>query len=664
MDVMALNLSELGIKTQKVNQFNKKGIQTLEDLLYFIPRKYYDFRNPIKIKRIKEETRHPISVIGKISKITVKPKIISLSINDGTESLYVNIFGQNHTEKTIRLAMDNDTEMIFCGVVSFFGKYRSMTPMFFGENIADYQKIIPIYSKIQGMSSEFLTRTIKDALKQMSFPENLSESFIKKENLVSTNEAIRLVHNPSTMDDIEKAKQRLIYDKLYRFNKQLMINQQEDQILLSNNRQSTFNYQTYELLKKLSKNLPFDFTKDQRTTINHLTKNLLSQKPINALIQGDVGCGKTLIALSLMFTSSENGHQSALVCPTNVLAKQHYEEAIRHAMPLCVANKVVLLNGEMKKKEKEEIKKRIKTEDDLIIIGTHSVLQESVEYKNLALVIVDEEHRFGVIQRDFLKNAAKSLINVVNMSATPIPRSLALTVYGGNVDVQTIKSLPFGRKPVATSALNNPEEAYEKIYEEIKKGHQAYVICPLIEDSESEKMIEVNSVEETYTEMINYFKMKDPSVKIKKINGKMKEKEVDDAILQFKNKEAHILVGTTIVEVGVNVPNATMIVIQNAERFGLAQLHQLRGRVGRGIDQSYCYLLTEDTKNQKIQAMVKTTNGFEIAKEDLSIRGPGNLLGTEQSGQNEEILLMLAYPEINERIREEVKKEIGVKNAS
>ena len=348
-----------------------------------------------------------------------------------------------------------------------------------------------------------------------------------------------------------------------------------------------------------------------------------------------------------MLTVTENGYQSCLVAPTNILAKQHYMELKEFVEPL--GFKVGFISGELKKREFKAILKDL--EDGLIdmIVGTHSLCGDDIKFKNLGIAIIDEEHRFGVKQRDKMK-----LENVhrVSMSATPIPRSLALAMYGDTIDVETIRTQPAGRKEFETNIVNIDKKniVYDKILKELEKGKQAYIVCPLINKSENEKFENIINLKDEFENSKKFFEKH--GFKVGVVNGKMKEDEISNEIQNFKNKEYHVLVSTTIIEVGVNVPNATVMVINNAERFGFSQLHQLRGRVGRGSDKSYCYLVTDNT--EKFDIFTKTRDGFEIAKEDLKLRGSGDFIGTAQSGNNKYLMLMLSNPELNQSIKEDI----------
>jgi len=363
-----------------------------------------------------------------------------------------------------------------------------------------------------------------------------------------------------------------------------------------------------------------------------------------------------------MFSMADNGFQSVLMAPTGVLAKQHFKELSSYSEKY--GYNTVYLGGDLKAKEKKEVLKKIKSGEAHFIIGTHAVISDNVEFKNLALTIVDEEHKFGVIQRETLRKKASEGVHSISMSATPIPRSLALTLYGDAMDIYTISTMPNGRLPVKTAVTNENKAIFSFMQKEIEKGHQCYIVCPLIENDTDDDRELPESVEEIYQKVCDYFLIHNKNIKASVITGKMNDEEKSRIIGEFSKNETQILIATTIIEVGVNVPNATVIAIMNAERFGLAGLHQLRGRVGRGNLQSYCILKSKELENERLQVMCETTDGFKIAQEDLKQRGTGDILGVKQSGEDENVKLMLKHPKIYEAIREYVRENEVVINES
>lgn len=645
-----MKLEFLKLRKDKIEQFNRKGINSIEDLLDFIPRKYYDFLNPTEINDLKSDEYQ--AVIGTISKIeqpekdkygkipkTAKFKVI---LEDKYfKKIHITFFNQPYLAKTLSVG----GVYLACGLVKILPLYHNMkvmsNPVIFTNKVNSNLKLLPVYSNVSGMTNNFLLDKINSAVALVNKDDYIENILLAKYKLIPKYKAITKLHQPLSLNDIDEGQKRLLFDDLFKFNFKL----KESQDII--NRHTEIEVKSFLKAKELMDNLPFQLTDGQRAVLRDLSTKMLNKQRINALVQGDVGSGKTLVAFLLMVTICENGYQSCLVAPTNILAKQHYEELKERAEPL--GFRIGFLSASLKAKEKKEIFKQIKSGELDIIVGTHSLMSDKLEFNNLGLAIIDEEHRFGVTQRDILNRDG---VHAVTMSATPIPRSLALTMYGESVDVETINTLPKGRKDILTQIISTKEEqkAYDKMLEEVKNGRQCYIVCPLINKSESEKLENVCNIYDEYKKANKFFNKH--GYKVGVIDGKMKEDEVSSEIDKFKNKEYDVLVATTIIEVGVNIPNSTVITIQNAERFGFAQLHQLRGRVGRSDLESFCYLIT-DTKD-KFEIFTKTRDGFQIAKEDLILRGAGNFLGTQQSGSNKFLMLMLANPNLNESIRNDI----------
>lgn len=639
-----MDISTLDIPKAKVTQFNKKGIHTVDDLARFFPRKYYDFRTITPISRTKDGEF--MAVVGVVTEVISKPKMVRAKIKDDSgRHMYVSWFHQPYIAKIL----NEGQRYVFCGKIQISEEYHSIQmspPLFWGAKIEAYQRIIPVYSKIQGMSDEYLRKSVDSALAVADKKDYLEPVLLDKFNVPKNSVALRTMHQPSGDKELEIAKKRFIFDDLFAFSMQLTDSQQ------GISHESPFVMPTCNTIQGFMNTLPFDLTDGQKQALRSIYLKMRSGEKVNALVQGDVGSGKTIVAIILMLISAENGFQSAMIAPTTVLAKQHYLDLLEKTEGM--GYKVGFLSGDMKAKEKREVIKGIESGEIQLVVGTHSVIQKDVMFKDLALTIVDEEHRFGVAQRNSLNEKAKSGVHTVTMSATPIPRTLALSIYGESVDVLTITTMPQGRKPVQTVQISNEDKSYEAMYRQIKEGRQCYVVCPLIEDSDSELLTDVDSVEKTYEKMTTFFK-KYPEVKVAMISGKMKQSEIAEEISRFSRNEYQVIISTTIIEVGVNVPNATVILIKNAERFGLAQLHQLRGRVGRGSHQSYCVLLSKDKENPKLKAMCETTNGFKIAEKDLALRGTGDFIGTKQSGNNKYVMLMLSHPHLYENVKQEVR---------
>jgi ATP-dependent DNA helicase RecG len=640
-----MKLDALGIPKAKLNQFESKGIMSVEELSRYFPRKYRDFRKITPIQDIRDGDL--VAVVGKIVEVRIyDKKFIKAKISDGSgKFLHIKWFHQPYIHKSLT----EGATYIFCGKVQVENEYNSkhMTnPLYFGQEIEKYQKLIPVYSKIQGMGEEYLLNSIQSALMMMSHQEPLEPSILSTFGLMKSGKALKAIHHPEDEKELEKAMGRFVFEDLFEYSMQM--HQDETASMTT----SPFIMSSFSKVAEFMKKLPFELTDGQRETLRSISKKMKSGYRVNALVQGDVGCGKTIVAILLMVVAAENGYQSALMAPTNVLAKQHYEDLVVKLKD--TPFKVAYLSGDTKAKEKKVILKGLKSGEIHMIVGTHAIISKDVVIPNLALSIVDEEHRFGVVQRNQLREKARQGVHHIAMSATPIPRTLALAMWGDQVEVHTIKTLPKGRKPVKTVLLTDEMRCFNGIHQQIQKGHQSYVVCPLIEDSESEAMADIDSVEKTFEKMTKHF-VKNPEVKIEMISGKMKPTEIAEKIDRFTRNETNVLISTTIIEVGVNVPNSTMIVIKNAERFGLAQLHQLRGRVGRGNFDSYCVLLSEKEDNQKLQAMVETTDGFKIAERDLELRGTGDFIGTKQSGDNKYVMLMMANMELYLRVKDEVR---------
>ena len=481
--------------------------------------------------------------------------------------------------------------------------------------------------KRSSLNSHALEKLMKNAfsLLQDAVPETLPPYIVEKYHLMSLDEALRNIHFPQNPELLQRAQYRLKFEELFYI--QLNI------LRYAKDRQRKYRGFCFERVGEIfntfyTQNLPFQLTGAQKRVIKEIRKDMGSGRQMNRLLQGDVGSGKTLVALMSMLIALDNGYQACMMAPTEILAAQHYETIKRFLFGMNV--RVELLTGSVKGKKREEILKGLLTGDVHILIGTHAVLEDTVNFSSLGMVVIDEQHRFGVAQRAKLWSKNVCPPHVLVMTATPIPRTLAMTLYG-DLDVSIIDELPPGRKPIQTIHQfdNRRPSLYAGIRSQIQEGRQIYIVYPLIKESEK---IDIKNLEEGYQLICAEF----PECQVSKVHGQMKPAEKDAEMQRFVNGETQIMVATTVIEVGVNVPNASVMVIENAERFGLSQLHQLRGRVGRGADQSYCilvtnYKLTEETR-KRLEIMVQTNDGFEIAEADLKLRGPGDLEGTQQSG--------------------------------
>ena len=625
-DLKNLNLKSLTAKeTEKIRSLN---INTLHDLLYYFPRAYDDRTN---IKKI-EELRGDEYVVLKVQFLAVSTpyipgrlKMTKARATDGTGVIDVVWFQMPYLAKSLKIGED----YILIGHVKRGYNFQMTNPEYKKvSNQIEMEKgeILPVYSTVKNFAQNSLRKVLKKNIisNRKYFYENIPDEIIKKYKIMDRQTALNEIHFPDDKKNLEEAKRRFAIEEL------LIL---EMGILEKKFIEGVSNEKKYELkdnkslVKNYLKNLNFTLTKAQKNVITDIYKELNSGIFINRLIQGDVGSGKTVVAMILLLYIIENGYQGVIMAPTEILAAQHYLSIKDDFEKLGV--RVELLTGSVKGKKREAMLSGIKSGEISLVIGTHALIEDNVEFGKLGLVVIDEQHRFGVVQRKKLRDKG-ILSNLLVMSATPIPRSLALSIYG-DLDISIIDELPPGRKPIKTKWIGNEidlEKAYDFIEKKLREGRQAYFVVPLIEDSEK---MAVKSIEQYRYEIENRFS----DYKIGILHGKMKNSEKDEVMKSFKNKETDILLSTTVVEVGINVPNATIISIINAERFGLSSLHQLRGRVGRGEYQSYCFLISKtdnDTSKARLRIMEKTQDGFEIAEEDLRLRKSGEIFGTKQTG--------------------------------
>lgn len=636
----------MDIRTQDVNKLKAKDIYTIGDLATFKPRKYLDYRRVVNVRDIRDK-EDCIMYLKVFQKGMGQKNTIQITCQDRYgDRIYLTIFNGH---KGIYYSLKEGECYYFIGRTTINPPFKNMAVSMFSQDKEKMKRIMPIYSKIQNMSDDTLKKHINTAVELAPAEDFLDRDLIKKYDLIDNKAALRILHNPKTMEDLEKAKKRLLFNELFVANLKIQ---------KSNNKEKhNLKIESFNLSKQIMDSLPFELTEGQRNGLRSMSHTLRQGNVLRALVQGDVGCGKTIFSLLITSVVLEAGAQGALMAPTTVLAKQHYKDAVELFEPLGV--KVGLLTGEMTAKQKKAILKDLESGEIRLIIGTHSLISESVKFQNLGIAIIDEEHRFGVEQREALKEKGEK-VSLISVSATPIPRSLAFTLYGDSVDVYAIKGLPKGRQPITTTLVQDTKIGYAKLIEEVRKGRQGYVVCPLIAESDVEALKDVLSVEETKDILADYFNKNNASdIKIGVINGAMSQEEIVAEIGKFANKEYDVIISTTIIEVGVNVPNSTMILIQNAERFGLAQLHQLRGRVGRGSHKSYCMLQTNKQKEEtlkKLNVIVNSQDGFVIAEEDMLLRGTGNLAGLEQSGSSKMFEYMIKNKELNEMIIQDARK--------
>lgn len=644
------SLENLGISKNRIGALNKKGIFSVEDVQTFFPRKYYDFTKQESLKQ--QLSGEDAAIIGKLEKVTSDKKNNTLMLKAKVvdevsgKTLHIMWIGSYYLKNIIKEW--EGERVIACGQVTYFEQYSSYhmkDPVIFDRRIDKNLKVYTVYKKMSGISEEFMDQTITAAM-SLRREETLPVSIRDKYHLMELNSAIHAMHRPVSMKEIEQAKKRFTYEKLFSF--AVEIEKEEHSV----SKGTIYNIKSLEHTSQYINDLPFELTDSQKAVFEDMKKKAVEGVRINALVQGDVGSGKTVQAFLMMFAMADSGYQSVLMAPTQILAKQHYEKIKESAEKY--GYKAAYITGETKGKEKKNLLAGIAGGEYTFVIGTHSVLSSSIVYHKLALVVIDEEHKFGVSQRNQLTDKAKDGVHIISMSGTPIPRTLASTLYGASITVYDLK-LPEGRKQTQTAIFNNAEKICKFIYQKSLQGQQAYIVCPWIEDAGDNKY-EVDTVESVFKEYSEFFKMY-PDIKIGKVTGKMKAEECDKVLEDFSQGKLQILISTTVIEVGVNVPKANIIVIHNADRFGLAQLHQLRGRVGRGSDQGYCILKSPNKENERLQIMCRTTNGLEIAQEDMRLRGTGNLLGTEQSGRSEYIDLILKYPNMYQYAKTDAKEQ-------
>lgn len=626
MDITTNIKNIKGIGEKSAALFAKLGISTIGELIRFYPRGYETFGSPIEVKnavpgemqsfrlRIVKSTS-----IKKIRNLT----IVNLIAADNTGQIGLTFFNMPFIKNTLKPG----------GIYIFKGIFRDgkmEQPRFFKEE--EYSKLCeniqPIYSLTKGLTNNSIKKAVANALSVYSFADEHIPLWIReKYSLMGYEEAVNTMHFPDNMDKLTDARRRLVFEEFFLFllivrrNKTRLIYQKSPFIMIETSD-----------IPRLVEKLPYKLTDGQTQVLNEICADMTGGTVMSRLIQGDVGSGKTILAVLALLLCVSNGYQGALMAPTEVLATQHFETILKMTEQYNLPFKPVLLTGSVKAKEKKEIYENISNGNINLVIGTHAIIQDKVAFKNLALVITDEQHRFGVRQRETLANKSY-MPHILVMSATPIPRSLALILYG-DLNISVIKELPAKRLPIKNCVVGTKYRptAYRFIEKEVAAGHQVYIICPMVEEGTNDGMENVVD----YTEKIKT--ILPSSVQISCLHGKMRPAIKQQIMEEFYNHNIDVLVSTTVIEVGINVPNATVMMIENAERFGLAQLHQLRGRVGRGNMQSYCIFISSNDKKEtmnRLEILNKSNDGFFIAGEDLRLRGPGDLFGIRQSGDME-----------------------------
>ena len=649
-----LPVSELkGVGETKSASLAKMGIRTVLDVLTHYPRRYIDRTKEAKIADLEvgEEAAILVNVKRSTSRRTGKGKsMVIVTVTDGTASMDVTFFGQPFREKQLQPGLD----AVFFGKLELFGGKRKMTNPVVDLIGNRTGRILPVYGQSEkaGIASWDIARFCEETLRRAGeFAEPIDEELLDRLDLVGRTEAFRAIHMPESMAEAAAARRRLVFDELLRVQVELVRRKRELEDTAVGIAHVVGDGGG-PLVKRFHEVLPYDLTSAQSRTIAEINDDLVKGHPMHRLLQGDVGAGKTVVAISAMLVAVQGGHQAALMAPTEVLAEQHHL-GIKHLLEgftvpdsdegnlfggagMERSLRVVLLTNRTTAGDRRKILEDMASGNVDIVVGTHSLISEGIEFRSLGVVVIDEQHRFGVEQRAALrdKGAGDAVPDVLVMTATPIPRTAAMTVYG-DLDVSVLDELPPGRTPIVTRWAQNEMdelEVWQQVRDEIAAGRQAYVVCPLIDESEK---LEVRSAQETFEEL-SFGEL--AGLRVGLLHGRLKSDEKDEVMTRFRAGELDALVSTTVIEVGVDVPNATVMVILDATRFGIAQLHQLRGRVGRGAAKSYCWLVGESTTSDgeaRLEALVRSTDGFELAEVDLDLRGEGTIMGERQKGQND-----------------------------
>lgn len=638
-----------GVGPRVASLLNQANVYTIEDLLYYFPRKYLDYHNRLKIKDL--TPGQEATVIGTISHVNAYNTknrnlgIVSVRVQDDTGYFSANWMFANANKallESYKARFTRGAEVMLSGRVKW-DSYKGQLAMDRPEvEILSYDtddsdevtaaslhmgRIVPVYPLVQGLNLKVLRRAIRHALNDYlaGISDPLPPDLRKTYQLLDLQTALEQIHFPETFDHHEAARRRLVFDELFYLQVRLGLVRSQYK---RNVRGLSLQVQDSGFVHRFMQALPFELTGAQKRVFHEIQQDMASHEPMYRLLQGDVGSGKTIVALLTLLIAVENGYQGVLMAPTEILAEQHYRNFIQWLTPLGL--KVGLFVGKSGARERRELRQSLLNGQIHVAVGTHALIQDGVEFHRLGAIVVDEQHRFGVRQRVRLKSKGENP-EMLTMTATPIPRTLAMTLHG-DLDVSVLDELPPGRTPIQTALFKGKAQrvqAVQLIKTEVAKGRQVYVVFPLIEESET---VSAKAATVEFDRLANEVF---PTLKIGLLHGKMPSEEKDAVMQAFKARQLDILVSTTVIEVGVDVPNATVMLIENADRFGLAQLHQLRGRVGRGAHQSYCLLLTDSRTEetlQRLNILVDSTNGFEIAERDLELRGPGEFLGTKQSG--------------------------------
>lgn len=608
-----------GVGEKRAKLFNSLGIFCVDSLIHFYPRKYEDWSASKSLEAVKsgETVSIKATLITPVKEAMIRRglTLFKCKFSDGENVISITIFNNKYLAKSLRIYEDY---YLYGKIEKSLLNFSMNSPKI--EKAENILAIQPVYPAKEKLTSRSISKIMKTALDELGeIEETLDDEIMQKYSLISLDKAIRSIHFPNSADDYLPARKRLIFEELLTLQLGLLK-------LKSNKKSETALVIKDDYSGEFEKLLPFNLTNAQKRTICECLQDMKSKYPCNRLVQGDVGSGKTAVAASLIYSVIKNGYQATMMAPTEILATQHYESLLKILAPAGI--NIRLLTGSTPAKEKKEIKKALFDGEIDLIIGTHALIQNDVAFKNLALVITDEQHRFGVKQRAQLAEKGEDVHTIV-MSATPIPRTLGLILYG-DLDISILDELPPGRQEIRTDVVDSRyhKRLYKFIKDAIARGEQCYIVCPAVEENETN----IKSAEELADELANgEFKGYNLGI----LHGKMKPKDKEAIMKSFASGKVSLLVATTVVEVGVDVPNATIMVIENAERFGLSTLHQLRGRVGRGNKKSYCVLVSDakgETARERLMTMKKYSDGFKIADTDLKLRGPGDFFGSRQHG--------------------------------
>lgn len=631
-----------GVGPKVANLLNKLGIFTAKDLMFYFPKRHIDYSSRTLIRNLKEG--QDCTVIGEIKSISAYNTakglgIVSLSVTDGTGLVKLNFFyakASKYLMERYKSQFIRGSNIIISGkakIDKFSGiftidrpEYQVLSGDFEEKSSLNIGRIVPVYQLVEGLNIKFLRRAIFNALEKYlgAIPEVIPDAIKERNSLLDRRTALKQIHFPENEELLERARFTIVFEEFFLLQLKLATIREEN---AKNIKTIPLKIKKNGLVKKFLDSLPFELTGAQDKALKEILKDIASDMPMQRLLQGDVGSGKTVVACAMLLSAVENGYQGVLMAPTEILAQQHFNNFVKWLAPLGLS--AGLFIGSNRTKLRKQLETDLKNGQINIAIGTHALIQENVQFNNLGAIVIDEQHRFGVKQRSKLLSKGKNP-QMLTMTATPIPRTLALTTHG-DLDFSIIDEMPKNRKPVKTALIKpgQRKQLYKLIKDEAKNGHQAYVVYPLIDESETLSAKAATIEAQRLSEEVF------PDLKIGLLHGKLTPAEKDEVMDDFKRGKYNILVSTTVVEVGVDVPNATVMAIENAERFGLSQLHQLRGRVGRSELQSYCVLVPQKANQvslERLKVMEETNNGFIISEKDLQLRGPGEFLGTRQSG--------------------------------